>query len=101
MVSLTDIAAMKLHAISNNGTRLKDFIDVHFLLEEIPLQEMLEAYEQKYTDVNATMAKAALLYHNDISFDVPILYIKDEVSWKKIKQRLKAAVNNPNRTFFK
>lgn len=31
-LSLEDIAAMKLNAISNSGKRLKDFIDIYFLL---------------------------------------------------------------------
>ncbi len=31
MLSIRDIAAVKLSAIAGNGTRLKDFIDVAFL----------------------------------------------------------------------
>lgn len=34
MVSLEDIGAMKLHAIVQSGSRLKDFIDIYFLLEQ-------------------------------------------------------------------
>jgi hypothetical protein len=41
ILSLQDIGAMKLHAIVNNGTRLKDFVDFYFLLEKIPLQNLL------------------------------------------------------------
>jgi hypothetical protein len=38
-ISLKDICAMKLNAIYNNGTRLKDFVDVYVLLESFPLQD--------------------------------------------------------------
>lgn len=35
--SLEDFAAMKLNAISNSGKRLKDFIDVYYLLEHFSM----------------------------------------------------------------
>lgn len=52
MLSLEDIGAMKLHAIVQNGSRLKDFIDVYYLLERIPLTLVSNTYCQKYP--NAT-----------------------------------------------
>ena len=36
MISLLDIAAMKLNAIYDNGTRLKDFVDIYALLQYFP-----------------------------------------------------------------
>lgn len=50
MVFLADIGAMKLNAIVQNGSRLKDFIDVYFLLECLPLQKLLQSCEMKYPD---------------------------------------------------
>jgi hypothetical protein len=79
MVSLLDISAMKLNAIYNNGTRLKDFVDVYALLEILPLQQMLSAYQQKYPDINISMVKNALLHHEDIDLSVPIDYLKEEL----------------------
>ncbi|MGG1923635.1 hypothetical protein AB1278_17605 [Chryseobacterium sp. NRRL B-14798] len=38
---------MKLHAIFQNGTRIQDFIDMHFLLEHNPLKIYLESYRNK------------------------------------------------------
>ncbi|WP_257621438.1 nucleotidyl transferase AbiEii/AbiGii toxin family protein [Chryseobacterium sp. NKUCC03_KSP] len=38
MISNNDIGAMKLHAIFQSGARLKDFVDMYFLLEENPLK---------------------------------------------------------------
>jgi hypothetical protein len=51
MASLDDIAAMKLNAIVNDGSRLKDFVDIHFLLERSSLDELTSAYVAKYQDV--------------------------------------------------
>ena len=99
MLSLADIGAMKLHAIVNNGTRLKDFVDFYFLLEKMPFQEMLLAYEEKYAETNTVMAKTALLYHNDIDFSVPILLLDQKIEWDLIKTRLEKAVKYPQRVF--
>ena len=43
MISLIDIGSMKLNAIYDNGSRLKDFIDLYILLEHFSLKELLEA----------------------------------------------------------
>ena len=55
-LSLEDICAMKLHAIQNSGQRLKDFIDVYFLLEHFSLNQMLGFYEIKYQHSNKLIA---------------------------------------------
>ncbi len=67
MLSLEDIGAMKLNAILDNGTRLKDFVDMHILLQHLPLHKLTEAFIKKYPDVNAQMARNGLLFHQDIN----------------------------------
>ncbi len=100
MLSLEDIGAMKLHAIVNNGTRLKDFVDFYFLLERMPLQKILQDYETKYAETNTTlMAKTALLYHNDIDFTVPVMLINHKIEWPAIKERIEDAIKYPLRIF--
>ncbi|GHT73813.1 hypothetical protein AGMMS50262_05560 [Bacteroidia bacterium] len=54
MVSLKDIAAMKLSAITNRGTK-KDFIDVYTLLQHFSLKEMLDFYEKNILKVQHSM----------------------------------------------
>jgi len=48
LAGFIDIAAMKPNAITGNGTRIKDFIDIAYLSSKIPLNKMLEGYEMKY-----------------------------------------------------
>lgn len=67
MLSLQDIGAMKLKAILHSGTRLKDFVDMYFLLEQLPLQKITKGFEQKYPDVNVQMAHNALHYFEDFN----------------------------------
>jgi hypothetical protein len=99
MTSLQDIGAMKLNAILYNGTRLKDFIDIHFMLEHTPLEQLTTAFVQKYPDVNPQMAHAALLYHEDISQKEKIQFVKQKISLHEIKERLKESVQNTQKRF--
>lgn len=48
MASQEDIAAMKTNAISGDGTRSKDFIDIYFLLKTFSLREIIGFYTEKY-----------------------------------------------------
>jgi hypothetical protein len=99
IVSLKDIGAMKLNAIFNNGTRLKDFVDIYALLEIFTLSELLQASEMKYPENNIAMVKNSLLHHEDIDFTVSIDYITNSPKWTVIADRLKKAVHNPHIAF--
>lgn len=101
IISLMDIGAMKLNAIYNNGTRLKDFVDVYTLLESFPLKDLLAASELKYPQNNIAMVKNAILHHEDIDFSVPIDFIGQDIKWSVIADRLREAVNNPQKVFIK
>lgn len=99
MLSLEDIGAMKLNAILYNGTRLKDFVDMHRLLQHIPLHKLTEAFENKYPDVNAQMACNGLLYHQDINLKEKIDFIGKDILWEEIAVRLREAVANDRKVF--
>lgn len=92
MLSLEDIGAMKLHAIVQNGSRLKDFIDMYYLLERVPFALLSKAYCEKYPNATPQMAHSGLLYHADIDFSVPVTMLKSEPDWSTIDNRLKSAV---------
>lgn len=95
LASLEDIGAMKLHAIFQNGTRIKDFIDMYFLLEHHPLKVYLESYRNKYGG-NPAMASYALLHHKNIDREVKVNMLKGkEVDMKRVAERLTKAVYNP------
>ena len=99
LASLEDIGAMKLNAIVNNGRRLKDYVDMHFLLKEKNLDQLLNAYTAKYSDASPDIAKRALLYHKDIRFDTRIDLTNGQFNWADVVKRLKEAVAHPNRAF--
>ncbi len=66
MASKQDIVAMKVNAITGNGTRVKDFIDIYFLLKEFSFSELVGFYKTKYDTRNDFHAIKSLTYFDDI-----------------------------------
>ena len=99
MLSSQDICAMKLNAIQNSGQRLKDFIDIYFLLEHFSIKQMLGFYSEKYTMMNPVIALRAITYFDDIdpNIDPPKLLIP--LTLEKIKKRIIDAVLHSNKIF--
>jgi hypothetical protein len=75
--------------ISDNGTRLKDFVDIAYLSTKLSLNEMLLSYSKKYNRPNYYHAVKGLSYFNDIDFDVNIDLVNNKkFEWKKIEKRI-------------
>lgn len=99
MISNDDIGAMKIHAVFQSGKRLKDFVDMYFLLNEKTLKHYLQAYEKKYSG-NVYWAAHALSYFGNIEKEYDVSMIKGkEKNWEKISGRLSKAVANPELQF--
>ena len=64
MAGLKDIAAMKLEAIVNRGTK-KDFIDLFFLLQHFTMRQMLDFYLQKYPKGSVFNVIRSVVYFDD------------------------------------
>ncbi len=98
LYSLEDIAAMKLNAIADNGTRLKDFVDIVCLSTKMSLNEMLESYQKKYPNTNAMRALRGLTYHADIMHE-PIDLIIGDYNWNKVSKRIDEMIKNDTTKF--
>lgn len=81
-----DIAAMKLSAITNRGTK-KDFVDLYFLLKEYSLDEMLGFYDNKYPDGSVFLVLKSLTFFDDAEDEVmPFMF--EELNWKSVKEKI-------------
>jgi len=80
MASPLDIAAMKINAIFNSGTRLKDFVDLAYFSSQMTLKHMVQGYEKKY-DFDAATAIRALTFFNEINFNVPVELFAGDFKW--------------------
>ena len=90
LAGLKDIAAMKLEAITNRGSR-KDFIDVYFLLQHFSLPEMLDLYLQKYTSGSIYNVIRSLAYFTDAEAELmPEMLIP--VQWYDVKATIREAI---------
>ena len=99
MLSKEDINAMKLHAIVQSGKRLKDFIDIYFLLEYFPVAEMIEFYVTKYSHSNPMIALKALNYFDEIDEDIDPPKLRTPISLEAIMLRINTAIQHPYKTF--
>jgi len=100
IMSLPDIAAMKLHAIVQSGSRIKDFADIYFLLEHMPLSKMYAAYEGKYhPDASRAVARIALNDTSHVNIHNEIILADRLFEWVKIKERLRTAIEFYDRKF--
>jgi hypothetical protein len=89
IASVEDIAAMKVNAITGDGTRVKDFIDLHFLLKQFSLAEILGFYTEKYDQRNDFHALKSICYFEDIDFHAwPQMLIEDDLSPEKLTRSL-------------
>jgi hypothetical protein len=93
-----DLAAMKLEAIANNGTRAKDFVDIFFLLKSIALNDMLADFKKKYGVRDICYVKRSLVYFDDIEESGwrLINYLHENVPAKTVKRIIVEAVNKYN-----
>lgn len=81
-----DIAAMKVHALEDRGTK-RDFFDLYFLAKEFSLQQMLKFYNKKYGNLkeHIYIIIRSLNYFADAERDDDPEMLK-KVSWDEVKK---------------
>jgi hypothetical protein len=100
-LSKEDIAGMKLHAIIQSGKRLKDFIDIYFLLEHFSMNQMVMFFSQKYTYTNPMIAVKAVIFFGDIDENIDPPKLVKPISVNQIKKRIGEAKLKPDKIFKK
>jgi Nucleotidyl transferase AbiEii toxin, Type IV TA system len=95
LLSLPDIIAMKLNAISTSGQRSKDFIDIYYLLTQYNLGRMLEFYQLKYNQQNIAFVLKSLIFFDDVDLaGWPVLIENPSLKWTEVKKRIEKVVLN-------
>ena len=92
LAAVRDIAAMKINAVTNRGTR-KDFVDVARLLEDHSLDEIFGWYRMKYPDANPALAMRSLSYFVDAE-TMPMPRMLVPFDWEEAKDRVRTAVRS-------
>lgn len=99
LYGLEDIIAMKLSAIADDGSRLKDFIDIACLSTRFSFSSMLGFYERKFPDANVVRPLKAITYFEDIDQSENVVMIKGRFSWKAVEKRLHDMAAHQERVF--
>ena len=87
MATDKDIAAMKLSAITNRGTK-KDFIDLYFLLKKYTLEELLTFYSLKYNDSSTFMVLKSLTWFEDAEIEAAPRILDQSFNWETAKSTI-------------
>ena len=99
MLSIRDIGAMKVYAVHEDGGRLKDFADIHALLEKHPLNTYLEYARQKYPEIDSGRLKKMFYGQPAVDLDAKVQYIGKPVEWHEMVNRLREAFRDPGKVF--
>jgi predicted nucleotidyltransferase component of viral defense system len=86
LASIEDIALMKLDALLSRATR-KDFYDLYFVCQNIPLQHLFNLAPHKYPsvrDFEAQVTKRLVYFENAESESDPLLL--DQIKWSTVKE---------------
>lgn len=94
MLSAEDIAAMKLNAISVSGQRVKDFIDIYFLLKTYSVGELIGFYKKKYSQFNEVNVLKSLCWFEEVDLsDWPFLLKEPKLKWPTVKKTIREATD--------
>lgn len=92
ILSNEDIVAMKLNAITMSGQRVKDFIDIYYLLNTFSVEEMIGFYKKKYSEYNDANVLKSLCWFDDVDLsDWPVLLESPQLNWKTVKNKIEKA----------
>lgn len=85
---------MKLNAISVSGQRVKDFIDIYYLLEIYSVEDMIGFYKKKYAQYNEVNVLKSLCWFEDVDLsDWPVLLLHPKLKWVTVKKKIKDATS--------
>jgi hypothetical protein len=87
MLSLEDVAAMKVNAVTNRGSK-KDFSDLLALSEKgFPLGRCVDLFCQKYGSAGKFLAIRSLSYFDDAAEEPDPTYLRGW-TWPEVKRRM-------------
>lgn len=97
LLSMEDIVAMKFVAIYQDGTRMKDFIDIAYLSNYFSLNQMIEFCNKKYNTDNTFSILKSITYFDNIDYTENIIFLDENYSFEKVKKHLIEMTNNPDK----
>jgi hypothetical protein len=91
LLSIPDIIAMKLGALSNRGAK-KDFWDIAELLNHYTIAEMIDFFSRKYKNHDYGYVIHSLYYFEDAENQDDPIDLRG-ITWQEVKNKIKKAVD--------
>jgi len=91
LASIEDIGCMKLSAITSRATN-KDYIDIYYILQNIPLENLLKKTSEKFPHLDKNLILKSLVYFDDIDIEPIIFKNNNHVDFKEVKNFLEKEV---------
>lgn len=96
LAEIKDIACMKLSAVTGRASN-KDYIDLYYILQTLPLSHLLVLAKQKFDSLDTNLILKSVVYFEDVNYE-PILFKEGkEVSFEKVKSFLENEVQKITR----
>lgn len=84
MLDIKDIAPMKLKAIVQRGSR-KDFYDLYYLMQILPLQDILDLFKAKFNQQEIFHVIKSLTYFDDAEKTLEPVVFDKLLTWDSVK----------------
>jgi len=84
LMSVDDIAAMKLDAITGRGKK-KDFFDLYYLLKKYSLKKLFDLFLEKYPHQTLFHVAKSMSYFVDAEADIAPYVFDKKVTWENVK----------------
>ncbi len=101
LASIADIGLMKLDALLGRASR-KDFIDLYFICQHIPLRKLLDLAPQKYPSIRDFESQAVrrLVYFDRAEQEEEIPLLQPIITWVEAKQYFRDQAKTLGRGWF-
>jgi len=93
IASVEDIACMKLAAIASRNLE-KDYVDLYFISQKIPLKDLIGFCLKKYPSFNEVMILKSLPFVEDVKREHIIFKENNRVSLKEIQKYFEKSLKN-------
>ncbi|MFA6526663.1 MAG: nucleotidyl transferase AbiEii/AbiGii toxin family protein [Candidatus Buchananbacteria bacterium] len=93
IASIIDIACMKLSAIVSRATN-KDYVDLYFILQNLPLGEILPFLSRKFPDMDVNLALKSLVYFKDVKKEPIKFKHQKNIDFASVKSFLEKQAKN-------
>jgi len=88
LADVADIGCMKLSDITGRAA-MKDYVDLYFILQRIPLEKLLEPCSRKLPRLDRTLILKSLVFFDDL-IPEPILFAPgQQVTFDRVKTYLR------------